>query len=133
MKRGIATFTLDWGRCPRWFFERMVRLGRIVALGVIEYFGPDEFLKRLSDPVWFQSFGSLLAFDWNASGLTTTTMGALKTALYDIQTDVGFFISGGQGKTSKKTPSQILELSEKINLDSKRALHYFYLSKLAAK
>lgn len=28
MKRGIATFTLDTGKCPKWLFERMVKLGR---------------------------------------------------------------------------------------------------------
>jgi len=133
MKRGVATFTLDWGKCPKWLFERMVRLGRIVSLGIIDYFGPDEFLKRLSDPVWFQSFGSLLAFDWNASGLTTTTMGALKVALYDFQKEIGFYIAGGKGKTSKKTPSQIIRFSEEINLDPIKANRYVYLSKLAAK
>ena len=104
MKRGIATFTLDWGKCPPWLFERMVKLAKIIVQGIIDYYGPDEFLKRISDPVWFQSFGSLLAFDWNASGLTTTTMGALKVAVSDMQYNIGLFISGGKGKTSKKTP-----------------------------
>lgn len=28
MRRGIATFTLDTGRCPPWLFQRMVKLGR---------------------------------------------------------------------------------------------------------
>jgi hypothetical protein len=133
MRRGVATFTLDWGKCPRWLFERMVRLAKIIVEGIVEYYGEDEFLKRLSDPVWFQSFGSLLAFDWNASGLTTTTMGALKVAVSDMQNNVGIFISGGKGKTSKKTPDQILGFSEKINLNPKRANYYVYLSKLAAK
>jgi hypothetical protein len=133
MKRGIATFTLDWGKCPPWLFERMVKLAKIMVQGIIDYYGPDEFLKRISDPVWFQSFGSLLAFDWNASGLTTTTMGALKVAVSDMQYNIGLFISGGKGKTSKKTPEQIMKFAENINLDPKRANYYIYLSKLAAK
>jgi len=28
MRKGVATFTLDYGKCPPWLFERMVRLGR---------------------------------------------------------------------------------------------------------
>ncbi len=133
MKRGIATFTLDYGKCPPWLFKRMVKLGKIISTAIIERFGPDEFLARLSDPVWFQAFGSLLAFDWNASGLTTTTMGALKEALYGMEKDLGVFVTGGKGKTSKKTPDQILNWGERINLPETSARRYAYLSKLTAK
>lgn len=133
MKRGVATFTLDYGRCPPWLFKRMVKLGRIITTAIVERFGPDEFLERLSDPVWFQAFGSLLAFDWNASGLTTTTMGALKEALYGIENDLGVYVTGGKGKTSKKTPDQIQQWGERINLTSTIANRYAYLSKLTAK
>jgi len=27
IQRGIAAFTLDYGKCPLWLFERMVKLG----------------------------------------------------------------------------------------------------------
>lgn len=133
MNRGIATFTLDWGKCPPWLFERMVKLSRVIVVAIIENFGPDEFLKRLADPVWFQSLGCLLAFDWNASGLTTTLMGALKTAVYGIEKDLGIFICGGKGKTSRKTPDQILQKAELFNLSFEKAQRYVYLSKLTAK
>lgn len=106
-KTGIATFTLDYGRCPAWLFERMRRLSKIIATAIIEEFGTEEFLRRLADPVWFQSFGTVLAFDWNASGLTTTTLAALKEGLGEVQKDYGIFICGGKGKTSKKTPGEI--------------------------
>lgn len=133
MKRGIATFTLDSGRCPPWLFERMVKLARIVTSAIVDYAGPEEFLKRLSDPVWFQAFGSLLAFDWNASGLTTTTMGALKEAVRGLEQDLGIFIAGGKGKTSKKTPSQIIMWGERLNMPPERAVRFTYLSRLTAK
>lgn len=133
MRRGIATFTLDYGKCPPWLFKRMVKLAKIVSEAVISNFGPDEFLKRLSDPVWFQSFGSLLAFDWNASGLTTTTMGALKEAIFGMEKESGLFIAGGKGKTSRKTPDQIINWSEKLNLSQETAWKYVYLSRLTAK
>lgn len=133
MKRGIATFTLDYGKCPPWLFERMTRLAGIIVDGIVQHYSPEEFLKRLSDPVWFQAFGSLLAFDWNASGLTTTTMGALKSAIFGREKELGFFIAGGKGKTSKKSPDQILSWAEKTNLDPKLAKRFVYLSRLTAK
>ena len=72
---------------------------------ILEY-GPDEFLRRLSDPVWFQSLGTVLAFDWNASGLTTILTAALKEAIRGEEQDLGVFICGGKGKTSRKTPPE---------------------------
>ncbi len=104
---GVATIPLDYGRCPRWLFERMKKLARSIVIVLREEFGPEEILKRFSDPVWFQCLGCVLAFDWNSSGLTTTTLGALKTALFDIQDRLGIYVCGGKGKTSRKTPEEI--------------------------
>ena len=98
IKRGIATFTLDTGKCPRWLFDRMVKLGRqMVEVIVIEY-GPEEFVARIADPVWFQSLGTVLAFDWNASGLTTILTAALKEAIRGSERDLGIFICGGKNE-----------------------------------
>ena len=47
MKTGIATMTLDTGTCPRWLFERMVKLGREMARVLIEEYGPDELKEPL--------------------------------------------------------------------------------------
>ena len=80
-QRGVATFGLDYGKCPKWLFERMVRLAKEMIRVMIEEYGVDEFLRRIADPVWFQSLGTVLAFDWNASGLTTTLTAALKEAV----------------------------------------------------
>jgi len=133
MRRGVATFGLDYGRCPPWLFERMVKLARAISIALVENFGSEEFLKRLSDPVWFQSFGTVLAFDWNASGLTTTTLGALKSALFGLEKDLGIFIAGGKGKTSRKTPDQILQKAEIANLSFLQAEKLTFLSRLTAK
>ena len=95
MRTGIANFTLDTGKCPRWLFERMVALGRPMIEIIVEEFGPEEFIKRLADPVWFQSLGTVLAFDWNASGLTTILTAALKEAIRGSERDLGIFICGG--------------------------------------
>jgi len=133
MKRGIATFGLDWGKCPRWLFEKMVRLSSYLIEAICLEFGPEEFLKRISDPVWFQSFGNVLAFDWNSSGLTTTLTAALKEAIKDKEKEYGLFICGGKGKTSRKTPEEILNWAQKIGLEEKQAKNLIYNSKMTAK
>jgi len=133
IQRGIATFTLDFGKCPKWLFERMVLLGRAMSEAIVAEEGPDEFIQRLADPVWFQSLGTVLAFDWNASGLTTILTAALKEAIRGQEKDLGIFICGGKGKTSLKTPEQIQYWSERINLAPENSRALIYNSKMAAK
>ena len=103
---GVATIPLDYGKCPRWLFERMKRLSRGIIAAIVEEFGSEEVLKRLSDPVWFQSLGCVIGFDYNSSGLTTTTLGALKVGLFDIQDRLGIYVCGGK-RESRKTPEEI--------------------------
>lgn len=133
MRRGVATFTLDHGKCPTWLFERMVKLGReMVQLLVAEY-GPDEFINRIADPVWFQSLGTVLAFDWNASGLTTILTAALKEAIRGQERQLGIFICGGKGKTSLKTPEQIENWGSWLSLPDNHVSNLVYNSKMSAK
>ncbi|MCM8815839.1 MAG: DUF763 domain-containing protein, partial [Candidatus Omnitrophica bacterium] len=132
IKRGIATFTLDTGECPRWLFERMVKLGGHIIDIIVEEYGPDEFIARIADPVWFQSLGTVLAFDWNASGLTTVLTASLKEAIRGKQKQLGLFICGGKGKTSLKTPEEILNWGE-IVLSESDVKRLVYSSKMAAK
>ncbi len=131
--RGIATFTLDYGKCPPWLFQRMVRLGREMTYVLIDEYGPDEFIKRIANPVWFQSLGTVLAFDWNASGLTTILTAALKEAIRGQEKDLGIFIAGGKGKTSRKTPEEISDWSERLNFNENVGKQLVYSSRMAAK
>ncbi len=133
MRTGIATFTLDTGRCPRWLFDRMVRCGTQIVTILVTEFGPDEFVRRISDPVWFQSLGTLLAFDWNASGLTTVLCGALKEAIRGRERDLGLFICGGKGKASRKTPQEVMDWSHRLALPSGVCEGLVYNSRMAAK
>ena len=133
INKGIATFTLDYGKCPKWLFDRMVLLSKRMIYAIIAEEGPDEFIKRISDPVWFQSLGTVLAFDWNASGLTTILTAALKEAIRGSERDLGIFICGGKGKTSLKTPEQIINWAERIAMPEKSANALVYNSKMAAK
>lgn len=132
-KRGIATFTLDTGKCPSWLFQRMTRLGRYLIEVIVQEFGPEEFIQRLADPVWFQSLGTVLAFDWNASGLTTTLTAALKEAIRGQEKELGVFICGGKGKTSRKTPEEISFWGEKLGLLERQVNRFIYSSRLTAK
>lgn len=133
MRTGIATFTLDYGACPKWLFDRMVKLGRAMTEVIVREYGPEEFIKRLADPVWFQALGTVLAFDWNASGLTTTLTAALKEAIRGQEKDLGVFICGGKGKTSRKTPEQILNWGTQTGLDEEKIEQLVYNSKMVAK
>ncbi len=131
MRTGIATIPLDYGKCPKWLFERMKRLSRAIILAIFEEFGKEEILKRLSDPVWFQSLGCVVAFDWNSSGLTTTLMGALKEGLRGLEDELGIYICGGKGKASKKTPEEIKMFGITRGFDFYQKL--IYSSKIIAK
>jgi len=133
MRTGVATIPLDYGKCPYWLFERMKRLSRGVALAIVEEFGVEEFLRRLSDPVWFQSLGCVIGFDWNSSGLATTTMGALKEGLRGLENELGIFVCGGKGKTSRKTPEQIQNWGEFLGWPMEKIDRLVYASKITAK
>lgn len=133
IERGIATFGLDYGKCPPWLFERMVKLGREMIRAIVALDGPDEFVKKIADPAWFQSLGTVLAFDWNASGLTTILTAALKEAIRGQEKDLGFFICGGKGKTSKKTPDQIMDGGLQFNFSPDKTNNLVYNSKMTAK
>lgn len=104
-KRGTATLPLHGGSAPRWLFDRMVELSEAMVEVIIAEYGQEALLSRLADPYWFQALGCVLGFDWHSSGVTTTTMGALKEAL-DPE-EHGVFVAGGKGATSRKTPAEI--------------------------
>ena len=131
--RGIASFGLDYGHCPPWLFDRMVKLGREMTHALVLEYGPDEFIKRIADPAWFQSLGTVLAFDWNASGLTTILTAALKEAIRGEEKDLGIFICGGKGKTSRKTPDEIRTWGDRLSLSAPQAEKLVYNSKMSAK
>ena len=130
MKTGVATIPLDYGKCPPWLFLRMKKLARAIMLAIREEFGPDEILRRLADPTWFQSLGCVMGFDWNSSGLTTTILGALKVGIFDIQDELGIYVCGGK-KESRKTPEEIKAYSISRGFDFENKLTY--ASKMAAK
>jgi hypothetical protein len=111
----------------------MVKLGREMTQVLIEEYGPNEFIRRIADPVWFQSLGTVLAFDWNASGLTTILTAALKEAIRGREKELGIFICGGKGKTSRKTPEEITSWGDKLSLPGEFVNNLVYNSRMSAK
>jgi hypothetical protein len=110
----------------------MVRLGREIIRLIVEDYGPEEVLKRISDPYWFQCLGCVLGFDWHSSGVTTTVCGALKEAVKGREHEVGLVIAGGKGATSRKTPAEITAAADRYPLTT-NADDLVYLSRLTAK
>lgn len=109
----------------------MRKLARAITDVIIYEYGQEEFLKRISDPYWFQAFGCALSFDWHSSGLTTTITGALKEALNPQEH--GIAVCGGKGITSRKAPSEIEEFGNSFSLSSKTIEELIYASRMSAK
>ena len=124
---------LDTGRVPAWLFERMEKLAREVMILIANDYSPEEFIKRISDPGWFQSLSSLIGMDWNSSGTTTITTGAIKEGLRGLEKDLGIFVCGGKGKTSLKTPDEIQNWGGVLSLPEPQVDNLVYNSKMAAK
>ena len=131
MKRsGAADLALMGGSIPTWLFDRMTQLCLPIVESIITEYGQQEFLRRLSDPFWFQSFGAVIGMDWNSSSVTTAVMSALKKSLNPHSKTLGLYVCGGKGKDSLLTPSQLIEVGNKTGLDGNYLAN---CSKLSAK
>lgn len=116
-RTGVADLPLHTGTVPKWLADRMRDLGRLIAESIVENYGKKEFLVRLSDPLWFQSFGSVMGMDWHSSGITTSVMYALKRGLNPIARDLGIYVCGGRGKYSRETPNELMMIADKTGVD----------------
>jgi hypothetical protein len=129
-RTGSANLPLHGGKAPPWLFQRMVRLSRAILWHLTSEHSPEEVLRRLSDPFWFQALGCVLGFDWHSSGVTTTTCGALKEAVRGSEGNFGLWVAGGKGKTSRNTPYEIAAACETTGHDGDALAR---ASRLAAK
>jgi|SRR5579871_4775055 len=118
MKRsGVADLPLHGGRVPEWLAQRMTVLGTAITESVLHYYGPSEFLSRLSDPFWFQALGCVMGMDWHSSGITTSVMGALKRGLNPRAAELGIFVCGGRGRHSRRTPDELRAIADAHSLN----------------
>jgi hypothetical protein len=94
----------------------MMKLSKAISYVIMDEFGPDELIKRVADPNWFQALSCAIGYDWHSSGTTTVTMGALKEALNDSGE---IYIAGGKGKVGLNTPSDIVKGSDLLSIPGK--------------
>ncbi|MFV0535924.1 MAG: DUF763 domain-containing protein [Dysgonomonas sp.] len=130
MKRGHADLPLHYGTVPPWLAQRMSLLGGAIVEAIVTEYGRPALLQRLSDPFWFQSLGCVLGMDWHSSGITTSVMNALKKAINKRSGELGGYVCGGRGKSSRQTPAELLEIANKTGLDGEELVRS---SKLSAK
>ncbi|MEQ1901404.1 MAG: DUF763 domain-containing protein [Devosia sp.] len=116
-RSGSADLPLHSGRVPEWLAGRMARLGAVIAEAVVSEYGRDEFLSRLANPFWFQSFGAVMGMDWHSSGITTSVIGALKRGLTPLERQLGLHVCGGRGKHSRKTPHELIAIGQRVGFD----------------
>ena len=130
-RTGLAELPLHTGGVPRWLMRRMIRLADAIAVLLVEEHGPSEFVRRLSDPFWFQALGCVLGFDWHSSGLTTVLTAVLREALRPEEH--GLAVCGGKGKRSLATPQDIDRAVEALGLSEGDRERLRYASRMCAK
>jgi hypothetical protein len=111
MQTGYADLPLHSGHVPRYMLRVMKDLTEVITKFIINERGPDNFIKALSDPLWFQAFNNVIGIDWDSSGSTTVLISLIK-AISQVN-DLGFLVLGGKGK-------QMLKIKEEANYFSKR-------------
>ena len=118
MKRsGSADLPLHNGHVPLWLSERMSRLGLEIVRAMVSEFSSAEVVRRMSDPFWFQSLGAVMGMDWHSSGITTSVLGALKRSVNQHSNELGLYICGGKGKSSMRTPEELMAVGYRTGLD----------------
>lgn len=131
MKRtGHADLPLHTGTVPKWLADRMMQMGTLIVESIVQNYGKREVLLRLSDPLWFQSFGAVMGMDWHSSGITTSVMYALKRGLNARAKELGLCVCGGRGKYSRQTPDELRFLGDATGMDADALIR---ASKLTAK
>jgi len=130
-RTGVARLPLHYGRAPRWLVSRMINLAREMTAVIIDEYGRDTFLRRVSDPYWFQAFGCVLGYDWHSSGVTTVLTGVLKNAVKPEEH--GLAVCGGKGKASLKAPREIGQVGETFGFSTDRIERLRYASRMSAK
>ena len=113
---GTMGMPLHFGKMPNWLTDRMGKMGSAIVESIAQNYGKSEVLTRLSDPNWFQAFGSVMGMHWNSSGVTATVLGSLKRKLNPMASDLGIYILGGKGRSSWYAPNQIRRVSDKHGL-----------------
>lgn len=129
-KSGIAILPLHEGTVPPKLIAYMTRLSSEIVELIVSEYGTSEFLRRISDPFWFQALGCVLGFDWHSSGLTTVVTGVLRSA---IKPEVGLAAFGGKGALSRRVPDELGSLEKIFSMSEGKIGELRYASRMTAK
>ncbi len=130
-RSGVVDLPLHGGTAPYWLVKRMKNLAHAIFELVIDEYGVDGAIKKLADPLWFQSLSCALAYDWHSSGTTTVVCGVLKSVIDPEEFGIG--LAGGKGKASRNTLSDIDTIGEKLRLSGEKIDELKYASRISAK
>lgn len=109
----------------------MVGLSRAIVDAIVLESGPQEVVRRVSDPYWFQAFCCVIGFDWHSSGTTTTGTGALKVAIEPERH--GLAVAGGKGRASRRTAADVAAAATALDLGEEDVRLLVRASRLSAK
>jgi hypothetical protein len=120
VRTGSADLPLHGGRVPAWLATRMSSMARVLTEAIVHHYGREEWLARMANPFWFQSFGAIMGMDWHSSGITTSVIGALKRGLAPIEWELGLHVCGGRGRHSRKTPEELVSIGNRLGIDGRQ-------------
>ncbi len=109
----------------------MEKLAEQIVTIIVDEYGTEAFLERVSDPSWFQALGCVLGYDWHSSGVTTVLTGVLKRAINPKM--LGIAVCGGKGKVSRRTPSEICTVCAGFGHSEETIRAFQYSSRMSAK
>lgn len=130
-RTGVAKLPLHYGKAPKWLVVRMRKLAKEIVTIIVDEYGARDFLRRISDPFWFQALGCVLGYDWHSSGVTTVVTGVLKQAI--VPEEHGIAVCGGKGRASLQAPLEIGSVGEKFSFSTDKIENLRYASKMSAK
>jgi len=116
LEGGISDLILHGGKVPPHLMRRMIGLSEVIVDVMVEEFGPEEVLKRLADPFWFQALNNVIGMDWDSSGSTSVVLGILKQLSW--RKEWGFLVLGGKGKNMLKVKEEALTAQKILNIDA---------------
>lgn len=129
---GISDLPLHDGHVPPWLASIMKRLAKAILEIMVEVFGPDKVVERLSNPLWFQAFNNVIGMDWDSSGSTTVTTGILKEITWK-NPELGILVLGGKGRKARSVPGEIPLAVETLGLKTSVSELLVKASRLVAK
>lgn len=131
MLEGIADLPLHTGRVPPWLANIMKKLAKAILDVMVDEFGVDNVLEKLSNPLWFQAFNNVIGMDWDSSGSTTVTTGILKEVTWN--NDLGILVLGGKGRRARNTPKEAIQAARRLGLGVDYGARLAEISRLIAK